>query len=130
MRWLMLFTALCVLAFPAHAKRFHTERWYQDKHCKGIIEYRLPDKTRVDCLVGGYAIEYDFANKWAEGIGQALYYSIETDRNAGLVLIFESQKDCRHLPKFTKTNKGYWLNIDIELIGPDGDDGIKEVTCS
>jgi len=40
----------------------------------GVIEYVLQDKTRVDCLTEEHAIEFDFANHWAESIDQALYY--------------------------------------------------------
>ena len=49
------------------------EKYYQTKFCNklnGRIEYRLEDTTRVDCLTDDYAIEVDWAKKWAEeGIG-------------------------------------------------------------
>ena len=32
---------------------------YVNEYCEGKIEYRLPDKTRVDCLTDEYAIEFD-----------------------------------------------------------------------
>jgi len=54
------------------------EKYYQSKMCQefgGKIEYVLPDKTRVDCLTDEYVIEVDFAKKWAEAIGQSLYYA-------------------------------------------------------
>lgn len=54
---------------------------------KGQIEYRLPDRTRVDCLTDTHAIEFDWCHKWAEGIGQALYYSKVTGRAPAIVLI-------------------------------------------
>ena len=129
MKYITLIIALRLLALPSHAKRQHTERWYQERHCKGAIEYRLPDAMRVDCLVGGYAIEYDFANKWAEAIGQSMYYAAVTGKIAGVVLILEKQTDCRHIPKIKKTIKDYWIPLDIELIGPDGESGIKVVKC-
>ena len=61
-----------------YAKHIHKEVEYQHAYCSansGIEEYKLPDKTRVDCLTEKYAIEFDFHNKWAESIGQALYYA-------------------------------------------------------
>jgi hypothetical protein len=42
-----------------------TEKDYVNQHCKGKIEYRLPDKTRIDCLTDTHAWEYDYSNKWA-----------------------------------------------------------------
>lgn len=118
-----------LVSTAVEAKRFHTERWYQENHCKGIIEHRLQDGTRVDCLVGGYAIEYDFIPKWAESGFQSLHYASSTGLHAGIVLIVERPKDCKHLPKIKNVIKDYWLPIDIELIAPDGAGGIKTISC-
>ena len=65
---------VCACSSPASAKRLHKERWYQEQGCTGVTEYRLPDRTRVDCLLEDYAVEYDFGRKWAEAIGQSLHY--------------------------------------------------------
>ena len=51
------------------------------------IEHRLPDKTRIDCLTETMAIEVDWAKKWAEGVGQAIYYGSMTGKRAGVALI-------------------------------------------
>lgn len=73
----------------------HNEVSYQRKWCsinKGIEEYQNTDKTRVDCLTDTHAIEFDFANKWAESIGQAEHYSIMTGKKGMVILILENQK--------------------------------------
>ena len=60
-----------------YAYHAHSESSYQHAWCsahKGIEEYENKDKTRVDCLTSCHAVEFDFANKWAESIGQALHY--------------------------------------------------------
>ncbi len=49
----------------------------------------LPDKARVDCVTDTHAIEFDFAKKWGESIGQALYYATILNKQAGIVLIME-----------------------------------------
>jgi len=63
------------------------EAQYVQDTCEGVIEYRLSDRTRVDCLTDSHAIEYDFSHKWAEAIGQSLHYSLMTGKRAGIVLI-------------------------------------------
>ncbi len=66
------------------------EKYYQTKMCSefgGKMEYVLFDKARVDCLTNEYAIEVDFAKKWAEGIGQALYYAEITKKKPAVALI-------------------------------------------
>jgi len=96
-----LFFSVIVLLFATHvqAKRLHPEKWYQSQWCQdnnSQVEMVLPDKTRCDCLTSTHAIEFDFGSKWAESIGQALYYSIQTGKKAGVVLILEKQKDYKY----------------------------------
>ena len=70
----------------------HSERSYQNAWCSvndGIEEYRNKDHTRVDCLTDTHAVEFDFANKWAESVGQALHYQLMTNKRAKVVLILE-----------------------------------------
>lgn len=50
-------------------------------------EVILWDKTRVDLLNDEYAIEVDWAPKWAEAIGQATWYSLVTNRNPAVLLL-------------------------------------------
>ena len=98
------------------AKRLHLEKWYQDKWCQeqnGKIEFVLSDSTRVDCLTDKNAIEFDFGSKWAEAIGQALYYSARTNKKAGIVLILEDPKDQKYWVRLNTTIDNFNLPIDI-----------------
>ena len=47
----------------------------------------MPDGTRCDILTDTHAIEVDFADKWAEAIGQSLNYAMQTGKKAGIVLV-------------------------------------------
>jgi len=97
------------------------ERYYQSQLCdelKGQIEYVLFDKTRVDCLTNEYAIEVDWAKKWAESIGQSLYYAKITEKKPAVALILsESKADQRHLARLNSVAKE--LNIKIFLLNKD-----------
>lgn len=98
-KYIMIAIFIPVLLNAAH---LHKEAWYQDIFCtamKGQKEYRLPDRTRVDCLTEEYAIEVDFATKWAEGIGQALYYGYRTNKKPGVLLITEQGKDYKYVKR-------------------------------
>ncbi len=97
------------------AKREHPEKWYQEKWCTeqgGEIEVVLPDKTRCDCVTDTHAIEFDFGNGWAEAIGQSSYYSIQTKKKAGIVLILESIKDRKYWIRLNTTIEYFNLPID------------------
>ena len=68
------------------------------------MEYKLDDKTRVDCLTKELAVEVDFAPKWHECIGQALYYGRKTKRIPACVLILENgDNDMRFLYRLRYT---------------------------
>ena len=101
MRHFLLIFSIILFAIPVCAKHQYLEKDYQKFWCNqrgGLIEYKLPDNTRVDCLLPDYAVEFDFANKWTECIGQALYYGQQTDRIPACVLITEEpSNDIRYL---------------------------------
>lgn len=85
-----------------------SERAYQTEWCRsagGIAEVILPDRTRVDCLTETHAVEVDFARKWAEAVGQALYYSQATGRAPGILLIIEEEGDERFLERLLKVTE-------------------------
>ncbi len=84
----------------AYSKNIYRESAYQRLWCSragGRAEYVLPDRTRVDCLTDEYAVEVDFAPKWAEAIGQALYYASVTGKTPAVLLIMERPTDARYL---------------------------------
>lgn len=100
---------------PVWAKRLYSEATYQKAWCDkkgGVTEYVLNDKTRVDCLLPDMAVEFDFANKWAECIGQALYYGRQTNRQPACVLIMErGEKDVKYLKRLRRA--AYKKGVDM-----------------
>lgn len=119
-----LIIALLILALPvtAQAKRLYLEKEYQKEWCSshgGIVEYVLPDKSRVDCLTDTHAIEFNFASKQAEAIGQALFYAEITGRLPGVVLILGNpDKDTKYLKRLLTATKGL-DNFSIWVIEPE-----------
>lgn len=98
----------------------HSESSYQHVWCSahnGIEEYENPDKTRVDCLTDTHAVEFDFANKYYEGIGQALHYSVMTGKKPMVVLILDSKYLKEQMIYFERIKKiGEVFNIDVEYV--------------
>lgn len=101
-----------ILLFPILAWAA-PEKYYQKGACNGVMEYRLDDGSRVDCLTDEYAIEYDFANKWAEAVGQALYYAEKTGKKPAIVLILKNEKQKKHLPKAEVLCKKYGIAMGV-----------------
>jgi len=113
-KWVWILLAFSLFAGTAWAKHLHPEKWYQEKWCgenNGTVEVVLPDKTRCDCLTATHAIEFDFGKKWAEAIGQSLYYSLQTGKKAGIVLILEKPEDYKYWIRLNTTIDHFGLPI-------------------
>lgn len=93
---------------PPHEKDY--QEWWCRKH-GGNTEYRLADGIRVDCLTGEYAVEVEYAHKWAESIGQALYYAQQTGRKPGVLLILRDRVDERHLKRLRSVAKEQGIKV-------------------
>ena len=101
------------------ASRLHPERWYQQQwqaQHGGEIEVVLPDKTRCDWVGEEYALEFDFADKWAEAIGQSLYYASRLNKKAAIVLIIEDEADKRFWVRMNAVVKEYHLPIKTYIL--------------
>ena len=69
----------------------------------------------MDCLTKTHAVEFDFANKWAEGVGQSLHYQRMTGKKAKVVLILENPK--KEMVYFERVKAlGDIHNFDVEYI--------------
>lgn len=112
---LAAYLSLALLISPAFAGgHIYPERHYQQAWCDamgGQMEVMLPDRTRVDCLTDEYAVEVDFAPKWAEAIGQSLYYAHMTGKKPGVLLIMEHSKDQRYLERLNEVAKEHHLKV-------------------
>lgn len=112
MKIIFIFLALLLLPITALAL---PEKHYQEQWCAeqgGQAEVVLADKTRADCITASNAIEFDFGKKWAEAIGQSLYYSLQTGKRAGVVLILDGPKDRKYWLRLNSTIQHFKLPID------------------
>ncbi|EDZ63190.1 hypothetical protein SMGD1_2056 [Sulfurimonas gotlandica GD1] len=111
-----------ILIFPllfvgcSHPPKKYNERHYQTLLCNeldGEMEYVLKDRTRVDCLTDEYAIEVDFAKKWAEGIGQSLHYAHMTGKKPAVGFIMNDDKDQRYFKRLNTLAEKYQIKIFV-----------------
>jgi hypothetical protein len=111
------------------AKRLHYEKEYNAIFCDymgGRREYSLSDRGRVDCVTASEAIELDFSDKWAEGIGQALYYAIMTNKSPAVALIIENHKaGGYHIARAIRVCRKY--NVTLYIITGFGAQYIKKI---
>ena len=92
---------------PNQVESYYVNQWCTSDF--GRKEAILWDMTRVDCLTKDYAIEFDFGKKWAESVGQALYYSKMTGKAPAVVLILTSPTDYRYAKRIERLDNGIKL---------------------
>lgn len=100
----------------ASAGRSQHEKHYQKLYAEqvgGQVEVTAPDGTRCDILTETHAIEADFADKWAEAIGQSLNYGFQFNKKAGILLIMEKKEDERHYIRLGSIIRHYGLEIEL-----------------
>jgi hypothetical protein len=101
-----------------------TEKEYVSQWCTergGVQEYYIDADnggrgTFVDCLLPDYAVEADRAPKFYEAIGQALYYSIKTDREPMILLIIETESDYRHYNRLMEVASEYDIAVEALVV--------------
>ena len=101
----------------AYAKKYK-ESHYQATDCKirgGKTEVVIKG-GRIDCETKHFVIEYDFADKWAECLGQALFYSAAKDKFGICSLILESKKDFKYIDKLQNVIDYHDLYIKTDVI--------------
>ena len=89
---------------PNQVESYYVKQWCTKDF--GRMEAILWDMTRVDCLTKDFAIEFDFAKKWAESIGQSLYYSKMTGKAPAVVLILTSPEDYKYVKRIERLENG------------------------
>lgn len=105
---IILLLVTCFVSPALGLESDYVKAWCADK---GQREYVLPDKTRVDCLTPEYAIEFDFAKKWAEAVGQSLYYAFMTGLKPGIVLILKTPHDRVFLDRLMPLAEKYGITV-------------------
>ncbi len=70
-----------------------TEEISRTKLTGALTQETLYDGTRPDILWQQYAIEVDWAAKWAEGIGQSLYYGKVKGKQPVTLLLTKEGRD-------------------------------------
>ena len=109
---------VCLLS-SGNALAVENEDYYNRLFCTemgGQAEYVLPDRSRVDCLTSTHAFEADWAQglKVYESIGQALYYSAETGKQPGILLLIKKNNSEKYIRKVRRVIETF--NLPIKLV--------------
>jgi hypothetical protein len=96
---MLLLFFICCFASLAFAGHQNPEKYYTDIGCKklnGISNYFV-DGVYIDCVTATEAIEFEFPEKWAEGVGQALHYGYIMKKTPTIVFIVETKDELKYI---------------------------------
>lgn len=113
MRSIPAFLLLCVPAFSGEVEEAAkiAGRW------GGETEVVQWDGTRVDILTVDTAWEVDWPHKWAEAVGQSLYYAHLTERKPGIVLLVKDMaKERRYVYRCQTLCVKYGIRLHVETL--------------
>jgi hypothetical protein len=94
------------------------EAYYQKAWCdaeRGQSEVVLADRTRVDCRTLTHVVEFDFAPKWAECVGQALHYSATTGQR-GMCVLISGPDDEKYVTRVRGLAEKFGLPLDVDVM--------------
>jgi hypothetical protein len=75
------------------------------------------DNTRIDMLTDTHAIEVDWSAKWAEAIGQSLYYAAVSGKQPGIILLVKQPAaEQRHVFRCQTVCAKHGIKLWIEVI--------------
>lgn len=110
---------LCMTASLSAEPVRKNEAYYRDLlaiEVGGKVEQQMGDGTRCDIITDTHAIEVDWASKWKEGIGQALWYGFQSNRPAKLALIVRNQRDRVHVLRCRSLIEHNGLALEVIVV--------------
>ena len=81
----------------------------------GEREVSVPS-GRVDLIHDNVAYEIDWANKWKESIGQALWYAQQSNKQPGIILILKSESDYKYFLQLNSSLNYAGLNEKFKVL--------------
>ena len=112
-----IYALLVLLSLSTQVVAIENEDYYNRQFCSEVswqAEYRLPDRSRVDCLTDTHAYEAD-GLKVYESIGQSLYYAAETGKKPGILLLIRKKNSDRHIRKVKRVIENWGLPIKLVI---------------
>jgi len=111
---------LTIFTLSLQVEAIENEDYYNRQFCSdvsGQAEYRLPDRSRIDCLTDTHAYEADWADglKVYESIGQSLYYAAETGKKPGILLLIRKKNSDKHIRKVKRVIENWSLPIKLVI---------------
>lgn len=116
MKILLAFILLCTTALGAYPNEVtwcinNAERY------KAQNEVRLWDNARCDFVTETEALEVDWAPKWAESIGQSLFYGLMLNKKPGIILLVKNKaKEMKYVYRCKIVCGKYGIKLYVEFV--------------
>ena len=91
-----------------------TAKLAEKYHAK--TEVRLPDGTRCDLVNDEFAIEVEWPHKWAESIGQSLYYASELKKKPAVLFLTRGPEDAKYIRRAKAVAQQHGITLYEEKV--------------
>ena len=71
---------------------------------------------RVDLVTDEYAYEVEWANKWKNAIGQSIWYSLQTNKKPGIIIIQETPSEFKYVQQLFSALDHANLSSQIKVL--------------
>jgi len=117
MKWIIIFF-ICLSSFSAKSQiGDYSEKEIAD-YIQGLIggqrEVSVPS-GRIDLVHNDIAYEIEWASKWKESIGQALWYAQQSNNKPGIILLLKKKSDYKYLLQLNSTLVYSNLNEEFKV---------------
>lgn len=106
--------SILFISYSAYSQTKFSERDYTN-YIQSLIGGKTEFKVkggRADLVTEKYAFEIEKANNWKESIGQSIWYALNTNKQAGIILVLENDKDYKYVIQLS-TALGYAKLDDV-----------------
>lgn len=93
---------------------YYKQRWCHKLSGRTDI---LHHDVVLECATNDYIFIFEYSYRWKNAIGKALYYSLETGKRSGIVLILEKKREQFYYKQMKNLISYFSLPIDFFQIG-------------
>jgi len=98
------FTIQNKVAQQKDLSQYKEKDFIRDNCLDGITNYKLKDKTKIDCINKDYVIEFEYAPRWKKSIKKAEDAALKTGKKPAVAIIMENADDEKYIKKIRETN--------------------------
>ena len=116
---IIIFLLLLILIPGVAISGKRSIKYYKQRWCNKLSGTTdlLHHDVVLDCSTHDYIFIFEYSYRWRNAIGRALYFSLETGKRSGIVLILEKKREQFYFRQLKNLVSYFSIPVDIFQIG-------------